>query len=241
MSDTVQTLVGNALTELGLLAAGETLSANDGALGLSKLNRMLDSWNTRKLYVYVITKTSFAFGTSKQSYTIGPLGADFTAARPVRIDRAQLIIVGTTDVQLPLRLLDVDEYSNLAVPKLASTFPTQLYYQPTFPNGTLWPWPYPTNTANKLDLNMWTQLSKFTSLNDSFAFPPGYEDAITYSLSESMGPSFGKTITEDLKELARKARANIQSLNVTSPLIKSDFNMNVQQTPYFNYRTGGFR
>ena len=51
---TVLDVISNALTEINALAQGETASAGDSSFALSKLNRMLDQWNARELYVYTV-------------------------------------------------------------------------------------------------------------------------------------------------------------------------------------------
>jgi hypothetical protein len=45
-------LITDALIELGVVAVGETVSAEDSVLGLSALNSMLDGWNTQNLTIY---------------------------------------------------------------------------------------------------------------------------------------------------------------------------------------------
>jgi hypothetical protein len=238
-------MISNSLMEIGALAQGETAAASDLAFGLSKLNRMLDLWNTRSLFVYCITNTSFPFSASQQSYTIGPAAtsADFTATRPVRIDRANLVLVSSTPhVQTPLWVMNVDDYSSLRIPALSSTFPTRLYYQATYPKGTLWPWPYPTDVTNELELYMWTALSEFATTASTVSLPPGYEEALTLTLAESMCPAYGKQIDPGLARFASQARANVQALNSGALPLRSDVpQMSGGQAGFFNYRTGGLR
>ena len=216
-------IITAALIEIGVLAQGETASASDSAFCLGKMNRMLGSWNTRRLYCYCIAHATYDIVTSKQSYTIGPSAADFIALRPIKILAANMIITSATpDSRFPLEVINVDDYNQISAPALSAPYPSTLYYQATYPNGTLWPHPYPTDTANSLELFAYTQLAQFINLTQRISLPAGYEDAIVYSLAEALCPSYGRPVTVELAMLARQARSNVQSLNVQTPKVVTD-------------------
>ncbi len=256
-SVTVEQLVSNAFTELGVLSPGQTLRAPEGAWGLSKLNRLLGQWNTKRLYVWVVNwqtfsmiapLTSFATGVPNY-YNIG-LTADspdfvVTGNRPPRIESANLILRSSTPyVNIPLPVINTDDYAALAVPTLTSTLPIKIYYEPRWPMGRIYPWPFPTVLTNGIQLFMWNQLVKVTSLADTLDFPEGYEDALTYSLAESMIPTYPNAAAADaIVELAKRARANIQSLNSPLPNIKTADGFKGtggRPQPNYNYRSDTF-
>ena len=224
MTITANDIVTSALRELGILAAGETSSAADAALGLEKLNDILDAWKTKRLYCYQIASQSFPFAVSQETYTIGKAaGADFDYVRPVRLENyCNLILVGTTNLRVPLPVIQDEDWSSIAIPALSSTIPTKVYYQPTWPNGTLYPWPYPTDVSNEIELFMWLQIGEFTAVTDTFTLPPGYRLALKMSLAEALCSPFGKSITPEIADQARKARANITGLNAQSPRQMTD-------------------
>jgi hypothetical protein len=223
MTLTVGDLITDAMTEIGVLASGETASAADSTHVMGKLNQLFGLWNTEDRYVYVIDSEEFAFGTSKQYYTIGPSSADFVTTRPLNLEPyCNLIIVGTTNFRRPLPLYTVSDWSAIGIPTLTSTFPTKVYYKPSYPNGTLYPWPYPTDVTNKLELFTTHQLAEVSSLVTTLALPPGYRAALTLSLAEFVSNSFGKQVTEDLRDFARKARASIAGANASIPRQTSD-------------------
>lgn len=209
-----------ALRKINVLGQGQTLGADDGAHALDELNTMLDSWQTEGPFCFVTGHASYPWATSKQSYTIGPSGADFTATRPIKIQAANVVTGG---VRLPpLKLIDADEYARISVPALSSSYPLALYYQPTSTRGTLWPWPYPTNTSDSLELFVLTQLSSWATLVTEVDLPPGYKAAIVNSLAEILCESFGRPLTETLALQARKARAAIQTINRKTAKLMSD-------------------
>ena len=223
-----------SLQELGVYGAQGTVSAADAEYCRDKLNLMLDEWSTRKRMAYVIRNQAFTFTTSAQSYTIGvtansptfTITAAFGNTRPVKIERANLVVVASTpDNEIPLEVINVDQYADISMPALSAGQPSRLYYQPTFPNGTLWPWPYPTTTTNQLRLWMWQQIVEvaLADVTTEISLPPGYKNALMLSLAEALsGGAFGKTLTPELEAKASRARANIQSLNTAPPLLATD-------------------
>ena len=220
---TVLDLMKNSLAEIGYISTQQTISTADQAFVFARLNRMVDSWKTQKRYVYTMDFASYAFGTSKQTYLIGPISADFTVtSRPARIERCNLILVGTDEVRVPLSIINLDLYADIPIAALSATFPSLIYYRPTYPNGTIYPWPYPTVTTNKLELFTWHLIEKFTATTDTLSLPAGYEEALTQSLAELLCSWAGRPLTQELRDSARNARAAIAGLNIQSPMPRTD-------------------
>lgn len=250
----VSDIIAAAFTELGVKPPDQDLGAAEADWGFKKLNRILERWNTRRLFVYVITQYSNLLTPSSTDangnpcFTVGPTGANFTFPRPLRITSASITQMSVSPtVEIPLEVINVDDYSALRVPALTSTIPTKLYYAPTWSNtapgiGTFYPWPFPTVTTNKLSWWAWNQLAAFTALTDTFTFPPGYEDALTYTLAEEMLPTYpNKAAAEYIIKFAVQARYAIQSLNSQLPKITTrDSGMpnGGRPRPDFNYLTG---
>jgi hypothetical protein len=237
-------LINNALLEIGALAQGETPRAEESTFCLSKLNRLLDAWNARKLYVYAQHFVNYTLTPNLSPHTIGPTGTFVVAQRPVSIEGAAIIINTTTpNVTNPLSLRDHDWWANERVKALANQLPSDLYYEPDWPNGSLFLWPVPT-TAYGLELDTRTVLSTFPDLVTTFSLPPGYEDAVTFSLAESLIPSFQvpPQIAVSVSSSAMRARALIQGPNSMAPLISTrDYGMpnkGSSNRTNWNYRTG---
>lgn len=224
---TAQDIVYAAFTELGVKPPDQPLAAEPAAWGFDKLNRLIDTWATRRLFVYAINHNTYSMPTvplvtaSPQYWSIGPTGADITATRPVRIEDANVVLTQSSPYTfIPLPVINTDDFANLRVPTLTSTIPTKLYYQPAWPNGRLFPWPFPTTLSNQLQLFTWNQIAQFTSAFDTFTLPPGYWDAIVFSLAESMLPTYpALAAAEMITEYAKRGRYAIQSLNSPLPNI----------------------
>jgi hypothetical protein len=241
-------VIQNALIELGVHQANETMSATDAQFGLGKLNRLLSQWSTRSVNIWTILSQRFTLSPSQVSYTIGPTGADFTAARPLGpgpgkgIRNANIVLTSVTpEVHCPLAIWDADQWANIRVNEIPTSLPIGLYNDGAYLNSTLYLWGYPTE-ANDLELFTYQQLTEFASISGTFEFPPGYEEALTLSLAESLGPPYGAAISEDLRTNARRARAAIQSINTAPPLLQTD-DGGLPSSPggnigWFNYRSG---
>jgi hypothetical protein len=326
-------IVTNSLREMGAYSQGEVPNADDSNFALSKFNRLIDSWNASKLFIYSVNFQSYTMIANKNPQSIGKAfavtsvsltsnvatvvgipsrpffgqgdrvtflnipadggifnvsqqlldsvstdgttltfqltAADFASTtttgvvipanqpatsapdfpipsnRPVKIVNANIILnfgTGSGLVRQPMRIVDADWWANQRVPQVETTRPTDLYYQPDYPNGLLFFWPVP-QVAYPVELETWTNLTQL-ALNDSFVMPPGYEDAVTYSLAEALCPSFGRPPDPTLINLAMKARALIQGLNSDAPMITTaDFGIPGPSSDQrgrsdFNWKTG---
>ncbi len=88
MAQTAQTIITRAARSLGYLGRTSTLSAADANDALVIFNAMLDSWSNENLLSFVVLEQSFPLVVNQSAYTIGPVGANITAARPLDITQA---------------------------------------------------------------------------------------------------------------------------------------------------------
>lgn len=210
-------ILNAAMREIGALATGEQPSIGDSADVLQKLQRLIDRFNAREPMVYNVNFTRFTLPVATQPVTIGPSG-DFDAnQRPVKIYSCGLILTGTDpEVEIPVNIRDQAWWANNRVKNLESTLPTDLYYSPDWALGQCFFWPIPTQ-ANDVRLETRLVLTEVRDYNASFSMPPGYWDALVYSLAESIGPMFERPISADLLRLKAAAIKAIQVNNIASP------------------------
>lgn len=244
---TIQDLCLNALREIGVAGAEETSAASgDANFALSKLNRLFDAWAAQRKYVYAVKFTTFTIVPNTAPLTIGPTGANFTMSpRPVKIVSAGLVLAGSSPiVSTSLKLhhgpAGAAWWARQTVPTITGV-PTDLYYSPGWPNGSLYLWPVPTE-AHGLSLETWNQVSAAVALADTFSFPPGYEDAITQTLAESMWAAFhgSEAVPAHVTLAAAKARSVIASPNLDPPQmnLRSRSLEGGRNSGTFNYSTG---
>lgn len=220
MSVLVTDLIANAMKEIGALAPDETPSGAEQTNVLGKANRLIDRWNTQRLYTYNVGFVNYTLTPNLQPHTIGPTGTFSVTVRPVEIMAAALILNNVTpNVTMPLTLRDDTWWANQRVKPLTTSVPTDLYYSPDFPNGSLFLWPIPT-TAYGLELETRFILTTL-AIGGTLNLPPGYEDAITLSLAEDICSMFNKIPNPMLTSSAMRARAAIKATNSFSPRIST--------------------
>lgn len=233
---TILALITDALSELGVLGAGQTASGALADLGLRTLNRRLDNWNSKRQAVYASVLAEYTLTPNLQPHTIGSSSATFTVTqRPVSIEAANILI---DTIRYPLALRNARWWMGLSDPELTAERPTDLYYEPAWPNGQLYLWPEPTS-ARTLELLSRVLLVAVT-LNGTFTMPQGYELAVMLTLAEDLRGPLGRPVDGDLSERARLARADIFANNDPTPnLITRDAGMpGAGEHSTWDYRVG---
>lgn len=223
---TASTIIENALRRINVLGAGQTVAAHDQAFSLAELNLLIDHWRARRRFVLHFQQITFTFGTSKTYYSIGKsAGADINADRPVKIEKANLIRVeGDEETRFDLGIIELDQFAR--IPQvIAGPEPLGIFYLPSVPDGTIYPAPYPENTAgalaNKLELFCWSHLYNYATAASKAYLAPGYEDALTWSLCERIAPAFGRELTVQQMSMARESRDAIAVHNTRPSRVSS--------------------
>lgn len=238
MQITINDLLRRSFRMIGVLRSGFQPSPSDVTDALVSLNAMLDAWATDELNLFAVFIAQYDLTPSKQSYTIGPAAADFIAARPLRIDRANLIILSNPQQPLrkPLQILNSQGWATIKLQTVQSVIPIQLYYDPTYPLGTLSLWPMPT-LAYQLELFTFQPLTgSFSSGGQTFDMPPGYLDAVAYNLAVRLSSEWQRPLRQDVIALASESLAMIQRLNDQTPQMECDAGV----MPFGSSRAGAF-
>lgn len=219
---TVRDLIKGALRPIGVLASGETLSAEDQADALSVLNNMIESWSIEGLSIPYITREEFTLTSNDGSYTIGSSG-DFNTTRPIRIEKAKIEDQSQSPTaEYPLDIITSKEWADIITKDLSSDFPQKLYYESTYPLGTIKLYPVPS-TANKLVLYTEKALTAFASANTSVLLPEGYFEALRLNLAVRIAPEYGKEASSTVIGLALEAKANVKRKNIKPSYLQADF------------------
>lgn len=240
MSTSVSDFLTAALAEIRAVRAGDVPSPEDMALALALFNELLDSLNQQGRALYTVGFSTFTLTPALQPHTIGVAGNSptFTVAtsRPMAIHGANLILAN--NIRTSLRLRDDEWWLNVRARSVVSAVPTDLYYSPDYPNGSLYLWPVPT-TAYGIELETATLLAA-VALADTFTLPPGYQRMLRLTLAEDLAPAFGQTVNPSTAERARQARMVVFAGNVAAPTGHTrDGGMPGVRGGRFNYLTGG--
>lgn len=206
-------IIAAALREIGILAAGETPSADDATDGLVSLNRLLDQFAAERLQIFTTTRTTWTIAASDGSYTIGSTG-DVVVSRPVFIDHVNFLDTSTDpDSEYPLSRLTEDAYAGIVAKALTSTYPDSYYYNPTYPLGALTLFPTPTSATLTGVLYAPAAVAQFAALTTSVSLPPGYERMLVKNLAVDMLPSYERQPDPLLVTQAREATAVVKRAN----------------------------
>ena len=211
---TVRDLVTAALREIGVLGAAEVATYDDANDGLTTLNRLVDQWAAERLQVYTETRTTATLTANQASFTVGT-GGNINIARPVFIRHVNFIDTSTdpdTEYQLP-PLLTEDAWAAIRLKAQTATLPQVAYYNPTYPTGTLWPWPIPTSATLQWVLYHSSAIAQFAGLTTAVSLPPGYERMIVKGLALELLPSYGRQPDAMLIEQARDAKGVVKRSN----------------------------
>jgi hypothetical protein len=207
-------VVSAALRELGVLAAGETATADDSADGLSALNRLIDQWAAERLRIYTVTRTVWTLTSGTGQYAVGP-GLAVNVVRPVYVDHVNFQDTSTSpDTEYPLDKLTEDAWAGIRYKAQTSTFPTSWYYNPTYTAGALDLWPVPTSTTLQGVLYAPAAVAQFAALTTAVSLPPGYEEMLVTALAIRLSPSYGRRVSPELREAAQEAEAVVKRANV---------------------------
>lgn len=233
----VSTIVSDAFMELNVFGASQSQDAGDMAFGLGKLNRVFDNLNAMRQGVYQQKFIQFTLTPALSPHTIGPTGVWVETQRPVTIDGGDLAV--GSGVTQPI---DFDHdwtwYQNISLQSQTSGYPTDAYYEPAWPNGKIYFWPVPSS-ARVVTLSVRLTLAQVT-LVDTFWMPPGYRDAITLTLAESLMSAYPRTGRDDgtLSRAALLARERVYANNLIIPaLVTVDSGMPGGQGGLMNWRT----
>lgn len=218
-SYSAQTLINNALVNLGVLDQGGTPSVSDSNEAFTRLNYLLGQWRIQQRFIYEVAFAQYALTANQGAYPIGPTAtAPFAVARPNFIVQAYIALTVSGDVvTFVLDPLTAQEFNNLADLTATAKVPQKVYYDRASPNGTINLYPRPLcAVATYIQLLTWVQISNFSNLAATVDLPDGYPEAISNALGLRLCNMFGITGPQlDLMSaLAKQAEDSITGLNI---------------------------
>lgn len=238
----VSDLLSDALVTLGAIQLGQTIDPALSQFVLRTLNRLFDGWNAVRAAVYTTSFATYTLTPALQPHTIGPSGTFNVSQRPVAIDAANIVLTSSGgNIHTPVDIRDDKWWLAQSIPSQPGPVPTDLYYAPTWPNGSLYLSPIPT-AAVGLELLIRLVLGQVL-ITDTLSMPPGYQNAILLTLIEKMATPLGKQVPAQVTKDAGPARAAIYANNDPDvPLATQDAGMPTDRTAgRGNYLTGWWR
>ena len=210
---TVTELIQAALRKINVLAAGETVKAADTTTGLEALQDIVSALGMDM--IPFVTIINFDLTASKNRYSIGEEATRFwEAVRPERITGAY--IRDSNDYDHPLNIISEQQYNAINAKSTTERRPTDLWYNPTVPNGAIYLWPTPAE-VEELHIITDTPFTDPAQLSDELlddtGIPRNYHDALKNMLAVDLAPEYGVEPSLTVLSKAGRGENKIISLN----------------------------
>lgn len=214
----------DALHEIGVLDLVSTAPSAE-ALEVCKrvYNAIVSTMQLNGSALPVTHIQSFSIGSSAVSYTIGPTGTFVTTslgARPVELEAVKMVLTAQSPyTEILMRPLTAEEYQRLAVPGLSMGESYAYWYNPTMPDGTFYPLPYPTVTTNQFKFFYKAPLAAVTTdtLSTDISYAPGQQDFLHWQLAQRLCGPFRTDLSAAQRTLASVAFEQYESSNMRDP------------------------
>jgi hypothetical protein len=204
-------LINGSLRLLGVLAEGETPSAETSQDALVAMNQMIQSWNTERLAVFSTQDQVVTWPPGQRFRTLGPTG-DIVANRPVAIDDSTYFKDPATGISYGLKLINQQQYNGIAVKTVTSTYPQVLWVNMTYPDIEMYVYPVPTKVLEFHVVSV-DELTQPANLATDLAFPPGYLRCFRYNLACELAPEFGTEPSRQVQRIAMTSKRNLKRIN----------------------------
>jgi len=206
-------IIERAYRTIGVLAAGETASADMAQDGLVYLNDVLNGLSNESLAIFFASQDVLPL-TGASSYTYGA-GGDLDSPRPMTINSA---FYRLANVDYPVTILTAEQYNDITVKNIGSSIPSGVFFNPEYPYYTIQLWPMPSTGSLYIDCNK--PLLNLSTYNTSFSLPIGYERMLRYALAAEMMPEYGISNPQVIGMMT-DAKAWLKRINSKSSILKT--------------------
>ena len=237
MATTAADQINGALRLIGMLAEGEVPSAATSQDALTALNQMIESWNTERLSVFSTIDQIFNWPPSTRIRTLGPTG-DFVGQRPISLDSATFFRDASTNVSYGIKFINQEQYNNIAVKTVTSTYPQTIWYNATYPDIEIYLYPVPSRVLEFHFVSV-SPLDQPATLETALTFPPGYLRAFRYNLACELAPEFGVEPSAQVRRIAMYSKRDLKRINNPDDVMSMPSALMVNR-PRFNIYTGNF-
>lgn len=237
MATTAGDQINAALRLIGMLAEGETPSANTSNDALNALNQMIDSWNTERLSVFSTQDQIVSWLPSTRVHTLGPSG-DTVGNRPILVDDASYFRDPQSGISFGIKLINQQQYDGIAVKTVTSTYPQVMWVNMDYPNITMTVYPVPTKILEFHIVSV-NELTAPATLATDLTFPPGYLRCFKYNLACEIATEFGIEPPPNVARIAMTSKRNLKRINNPDDIMSLPYSI-VATRQRFNIFAGNY-
>jgi hypothetical protein len=237
MATTAGDQINGALRLLGILAEGETPSAETSQDALDALNQMIDSWNTERLSVFSTQDQVFSWPPNVLSRTLGPTG-DFVGNRPVLLEDSSYFKDPSSGISYGIKFINQQQYNGIAVKTVTSTYPQVIWVNMTYPDVEMYVYPKPTKVLEWHFVSV-EEITQPATLATNLHFPPGYLRAFKYNLACEIAPEFGVEPSPTVSRIAMTSKRNLKRINNPDDIMSLPYSI-VGTRQRFNIFAGNY-
>lgn len=208
-------LIKTAMRLKGIIATGETPTADEITDGVRALNDVLEMWSTESYAVWGGSLQTFNTVAGQSTYTLGP-GGNWNSDRPISLNHGYTSWQGS---DFPMKAWTLAEYMGVAVKTIRSQIPERFVFINDAPLASVILYPVPSQ-AMPITFDVPRILTQVAGPATVMTLPPGYARALQYAVAEELGPQYGSPI--DLGGAARASLAYIKRANRQSPIAAFD-------------------
>ena len=226
-------IINGSLRLLGILAEGETPSAETSHDALVAMQQMIESWNTERLSVFATQDQVFTWPAGVTTQTIGPSG-DFVGNRPILFDDATYFRDPSTNVSFGIKFINRQQYDGIAVKTVSATYPQVIFANMTYPDAEMFIYPRPTRDLEWHFISV-EELTQPVTLSTVLSFPPGYLRAFRYNLACELAPEFGTEPSPQVQRIAMVSKRNLKRINNPDDVMSMPYAIIATRTRYNIY------
>mgnify|MGYP000364350403 CR=1 FL=1 len=233
-------ILAGALRLIGVVAEGESLSAEQARDGLSVLNEWIDTLELDGLTWLTQSRDVYNLVANQSTYTIGPAAQtpDFstgTRPRPSQLLGVALLLNTTSPPQeIQLKAMTDEAYQNVGIKTYTNPQPLSYYFNPTMPTAELFLWPTPTTATNDLVIYTGLLTSQFAAVTTSVTLPPGYARMFRTNMAVQLAAEYGRDVPPRVVQMAQESLTAVRQANFTMSDLDVDAGLWPTHRPIYN-------
>ena len=205
-------LIQDAYFEAGIIQEGESPNSEQIVLGMRRLNRMINYWQTKGLKLWLNVDTSITLVTGTGTYTLGAAGT-VVMTKPLRVIEAYYL--NSTGIRTPLIPLSWDDYIKLSQVNVTGTINSYFVdKEATLLSVFFWYPPDATAATGTAHLLLQTQVANPINITEEMNFPIEWGLALMWGLADQTTTGQPQAIIDKCAQRAEMYRTALENWDV---------------------------